>query len=93
MPAKATIDEALARLARSLDVFEASLNRRLEADKTVASMEDELQRLGADRSQLAQTLDEAEARSARLESANKEVSRRLVAAMESIRVVLDGHGG
>ena len=44
------------------------------------------------RSRLAQSLDAADARSARLEEANREVSRRLVAAMESIREVLARHG-
>jgi hypothetical protein len=52
-----------------------------------------MQRLGTDRSRLAQSLDAAEARSARLEEANREVSRRLVAAMESIREVLARNGG
>jgi hypothetical protein len=53
----------------------------------------ELQRLGEDRSKLALDLDQSAARSARLEEANREVSRRLVAAMESIRAVLERHGG
>ena len=54
-----------------------------------SSSKAELQRIGLDRSRLAQTVDAAEARSGRLEEANKEVSRRLVAAMETIRAVLD----
>ena len=49
----------------------------------------EVQRMNADRSRLAQELDNSEARAERLEEANKEVSRRLVAAMETIRAVLD----
>ena len=48
-----------------------------------------MQRLNADRSRLAQELDTSEARAERLEEANKEVSRRLVTAMETIRAVLD----
>ncbi len=51
-----------------------------------------MHRLGTDRSRLAQSLDAAEARSARLEEANREVSRRLVAAMETIREVLARQG-
>ena len=42
-----------------------------------------------DRSRLAQELDQSENRSNRLEEANREVSRRLVTAMETIRAVLD----
>lgn len=93
MAAKATIDQAVGRLSRSLDALEAAVNRRLDADEKTASLADEVQRLGSDRSKLAQTLDDSEARAVRLEEANKEVSRRLVAAMESIRVVLDANGG
>ena len=51
--------------------------------------EAEVQRMNADRSRLAQELDNSEARAERLEEANKEVSRRLVTAMETIRAVLD----
>ena len=58
----------------------------------VAGLESEVHRLGTDRSRLAQSLDSAEARSARLEDANREVSRRLVTAMESIRDVLQRNG-
>ena len=43
----------------------------------------------ADRARLAQELDNSEARGERLQEANREVSRRLVTAMETIRAVLD----
>ena len=65
----------------------------VEADMSLNGLQDELQRLGEDRSSLAATLDTAETRVARLEDANREVSRRLVSAMESIRSVLETHGG
>ena len=45
--------------------------------------------MNADRAKLATELDNSEARAERLEEANKEVSRRLVTAMETIRAVLD----
>jgi hypothetical protein len=41
---------------------------------------------------MAQALDVAEARAARLEDANAQVSRGLVTAMESIRDILARHG-
>jgi hypothetical protein len=88
MAGSSSIDEALRRLAAALDLLEESLDRRLEGARSVTSLESELHRLGTDRSRLAQSLDAAEARSARLEEANREVSRRLVAAMETIREVL-----
>jgi len=87
------ISAALARLTRAVDRLEAAVDRRHDADRSVSGLEAQLQRLGDDRSELAATLDTAEARAARLEDANREVSRRLVSAMESIRSVLEEHGG
>jgi len=84
-----SLDGALKRLEAALDLLEDAVERRFDGERQVVGMESELHRLGADRSRLAQSLDAAEARTARLEEANREVSRRLVAAMESIRAVLD----
>ncbi len=92
MTGSAPIDEALQRLSSALERLEGAIDRRLETTDHVTSLEGELHQLGTDRSRLAQSLDAAEARSARLEEANREVSRRLVAAMESIREVLARHG-
>jgi chromosome segregation ATPase len=86
------IDEAVRRLRSALELLEGAIERRLENAREVTDLESELHRLGTDRSRLAQSLDAAEARSARIEEANREVSRRLVAAMESIREVLARHG-
>ena len=89
MAATSPVDQALQPVADGAST--GSRARSSGASRTsaqVAGLEGELQRLGTDRSRLAQSLDAAEARSARLEEANREVSRRLVAAMESIRDVL-----
>lgn len=89
------LDDALDSLDRSLDALEEAVELRLEREAGLADAEAEVQRMGADRTRLAESLDMAEARAQRLESANREVSRRLVDAMESIRAVLDrqqGHG-
>lgn len=91
--AAGSVETALDRLARAIDRLEAAVERRLEADASMTGLQAEVQRLGEDRSALAATLDTAEARVARLEDANREVSRRLVSAMESIRSVLETHGG
>lgn len=88
-----SVVSALKRLKEAVGTLENSVQRRIEADRSVNSMQDDLQRLGEDRSQLAATLDKTEARATRLEEANRDVSRRLVSAMESIRGVLDAHGG
>jgi predicted nucleic acid-binding Zn-ribbon protein len=65
----------------------------MDADRSLNSIQDDMQRLGEDRSKLAASLDASEARALRLEEANTDVSRRLVSAMETIRSVLDAHGG
>ena len=92
MSGSPTVDEALHRLQTALDFLDGAIERRLEGAREVSSLEGEVHQLGTDRSRLAQSLDAAEARAARFEEANKEVSRRLVAAMEAIREVLSRHG-
>jgi hypothetical protein len=87
-----SIEEALRRLETTLAKIEDSLDRQIEGLAQVAGLEGELHRLGTDRSRLAQALDTAEAKAARLEDANVQVSRGLVEAMESIRDVLSRHG-
>ncbi|MEM5582967.1 DUF4164 domain-containing protein [Roseibium sp. AS2] len=90
---KTSLTDAVRRLDQAVGHLETSIQRRMDADRSLNALQDDLQRLGEDRSQLAVTLDESEARASRLEEANKDVSRRLVSAMETIRSVLDAHGG
>jgi septal ring factor EnvC (AmiA/AmiB activator) len=92
MAGASPVELALARLEMALDRVESAVERTIENRQNVAGLEGELQRLGTDRSRLAQSLDAAEERTGRLEEANREVSRRLVAAMESIRDVLARNG-
>jgi len=47
--------------------------------------------LAADRSKLAADLDAQVARSKSLETANRDIARRIDAAMENIRVVLESN--
>ena len=83
--------EAMRRLDTALHSLEMALEGRLDKARNSAELEDELHRIGLDRSRLAQSLDSSEARAAGLEETNREVSRRLVAAMETIRGVLQRH--
>ena len=76
------------RAAFPVDAIRA-VAAKLEHERDYSEAEAEVQRMNADRSRLAQELDNSEARAERLEDANKEVSRRLVTAMETIRAVLD----
>jgi hypothetical protein len=89
MPGRSPLEDAFLRLASAMERVEGTIEERLEDRRQSVGVETELQRLGTDRSRLAQSLDAAEARAARLEDANREVSRRLVSAMESIRSVLE----
>ncbi|KPJ43866.1 hypothetical protein ADS31_09785 [Brucella melitensis] len=80
---------SLERLEKALNTLEEAVDLRLDKEGDFAEAEEEVQRMNADRSRLAQELDQSEARAERLEAANREVSRRLVTAMETIRAVLD----
>jgi molecular chaperone GrpE (heat shock protein) len=84
-----TLKEVIVRLGKAIESLESAVHSRLEQDQDYPEAEAEVQRMNADRSRLAQELDNSEARAERLEEANKEVSRRLVTAMETIRAVLD----
>ncbi|WP_455477949.1 DUF4164 domain-containing protein [Bartonella sp. B10] len=83
------LPHALEQLEKALRTLEITIvNRGAVIDKT-NECEEEIQRMNTDRSRLAQALDKAEAHIERLEIANKEVSKRLVKVMETIRVVID----
>ena len=85
-------DSALKRLMQALALLDEAIDQRTDATRLSLDGQAEIQRIDNDRARLAQTLDGSEARAARLEAVNREVSRRLVAAMETIRAVLDRHG-
>ena len=89
MTGETTLKEVIARLGKAIETLEDAVAARLEHERDYSEAEAEVQRMNADRSRLAQELDNSEARAERLEDANKEVSRRLVTAMETIRAVLD----
>jgi septal ring factor EnvC (AmiA/AmiB activator) len=89
MTGDSTLKEVILRLGRAMDALEQAVAARLEQEQDMQEAEAEVQRMNADRSRLAQELDKSEAKAERLEEANREVSRRLVTAMETIRAVLD----
>lgn len=89
MTGEATLKEVIGRLGRAIEALEDAVAARLEHEQDYSEAEAEVQRMNADRAKLASELDNSEARAERLEEANKEVSRRLVTAMETIRAVLD----
>jgi molecular chaperone GrpE (heat shock protein) len=89
MTGETTLREVIVRLGKAIEALETAVADRLEHDQDYSEAEAEVQRMNADRTRLAQELDNSESRAERLEEANKEVSRRLVTAMETIRAVLD----
>ena len=89
MSDQTAIEAATKRLSLALDALEAAVERRRQADRGEAKLADQVHALGADRSKLAADLDAQAARARRLESANRDIARRLDAAMDNIRAVLD----
>ena len=89
MTGEATLKEVIARLGKAIESLEDAVASRVEREQDYGEAEAEVQRMNADRARLAQELDSSEARADRLLEANREVSRRLVTAMETIRAVLD----
>ena len=82
------IDAASKRLALALDALAAAVERRREADHGEETLAAQLHALGTDRSRLASDLDTVCARARALETANREVARRLDDAIDTIRSVL-----
>ena len=85
------IEAATRRLMLALDGLEAAAERRREADHAELGFADQLHALGADRSRLAADLDAVTARARALETTNQEVARRLDAAIETIRSVIEAN--
>jgi septal ring factor EnvC (AmiA/AmiB activator) len=89
MPTGKTVDGAITSLRQALAALDNAVDMRFERERERSEIDAEVRRTHADRSRLAQELDQAEFRANRLEEVNREVSRRLVTAMETIRAVLD----
>lgn len=83
------LGEAFNQLNSALEKLEKSVEARVAREAVLEDAEAEVQRMGADRTRLAESLDSAQERAQQLQHVNKEVSRRLVDAMESIRSVVE----
>ena len=83
-----TLDDAMKRLDAALGLLEASVSRRLEADRRRGSLETELQLMQDDRSRLAEELDGALTRLHRFDAATDDVSRRVQIAILAVQNVL-----
>jgi len=88
-----SIEAASRRLALALDALDAAADRRREAARNEEALSVQIHALGDDRARLAGELDTAIARSRALETASRDVAKRLDAAIEAVRGVLAGHDG
>jgi hypothetical protein len=89
MTDQTAIEQATHRLTQALDALDAAVERRLDIDRSRTALFDQVHALDADRSKLASDLDGQLAKVRRLEIANRDIARRLDAAMENVRQVLD----
>jgi ABC-type transporter Mla subunit MlaD len=87
-----SIDSASRRLARALDALESVAERRSEVDRSEEALAMQIQALGTDRARLASELDKMAAAARGLEAANRLVAQRILAAIETIREVLEPAG-
>ncbi len=81
-------EQAFRRLEAALESLEQAVDERLSQPGGAEGLAEEVQMLSSDRARLAETLDRTEARAAKLETINRDVSRRLDQAIETIRAVL-----
>ena len=91
MSEQTAIEQATRRLTAALDALDAAVERRVETDRGAAALGEQVHALAADRSRLAADLDTQVARAKHLEAANRDIARRIDAAMENIRLVLESN--
>jgi predicted nucleic acid-binding Zn-ribbon protein len=82
------LDEAMKKLESSIGLLEASVSRRLAAERTRADLETELQIMQDDRARLAVELDGASNRLGQVEAAAEDVGRRVNRAIGAIQEVI-----
>lgn len=86
------LDEALSRLEAALGMLEAAVARRLEAERSRADLETELQIMQDDRARLAIDLESASLRVEAFEATTRDVEARVARAAEAVRAVLEEAG-
>ena len=86
-------EQAVKRLEAALQSLELAVEERLSLSVGSDGLVEEVEMLSADRVVLAEKLDQAQARAAKLETVNRDVSRRLDKAIETIQAVLAADDG
>ena len=82
------MEQAVKRLEAALKGLEHAVEERLSLAVGADGLAEEVQMLTSDRARLAENLDQAQARAGKLETVNRDVTRRLDTAIETIRTVL-----
>ena len=85
-------EQAVRRLEAALQSLEIAIEQRLSLRDIGEDLSADVEMLSADRARLAESLDQSQARLVRLEGVNRDVSRRLANAVETIRSVLETEG-
>jgi L-lactate utilization protein LutB len=93
MTEQTATEQATRRLTQALDALDAAVENRLEMDRSRAALAEQVHALDTDRSRLAADLDSQIGKARRLEAANRDIAKRLDAAMENIRAVLESGDG
>lgn len=91
-PLSPAIRQSLLRLRAAVDALEQAEARRRESQRQTGPIETELALMQDDRARLATELDAALARSNRVESLAEDLTRRVDAAMTTVRAVLEKNG-
>lgn len=87
-PRAVPIDDALRRLDAALQRLEATVTRRLEAERAPDDRNVELAIMGEDRARLAAALDAAQARLAEVTAAADDIGERLDRVIDRVEGVL-----
>ncbi|TDQ67372.1 uncharacterized protein DUF4164 [Maritalea mobilis] len=87
---KYSIDDANRRLDDALDRLERLAHRARSKVIDASKIEHQVQNLATDRSRLANELDQTKAYAKKVESSAKDVSVRIMRAMEKVQVALNG---
>ena len=82
------VEQSLQALESAISKLEAAIERRMNRQAGSDDMQAEIQTLSADRVRLADNLDKATAKIESLEIVYRDVSNRLVTAMETVSTVL-----
>ena len=83
-----TTELAVKRFESALQSLEHAVEDRLSRAVGADGLAEEVQMLTADRAKLAEALDQTQARATKLETLNRDASRRLEKAIDTIRAVL-----